>query len=486
MRKTTALILCWLGMTPAAFAFSSDGSVVTRTLDRTLSLTNQPIVMMVTFTNAATNALRGFCYTDQVPSSATISPMAVTLNGLAITNYTFESGQDGDVYPGCTPHRWVLESPTNFAEANPIPPQGHVQIAYAITATNPGTFVFQECSWAAYSPDATNESFGYGEIADALPASFIKAVLTVAADDQTRVYATNNPPLTVNYSGFVAGDDTNVLSGTPVLSTTATTVSPPGTYPISISQGSLNANGYSLNFVHGELTVAWPPSRIKSVQMTDGVITIRWLSVAGQRYRVQYKNSLGEEQWNDLPPDVTATGPTASKTDIVGSLPQRFYRIMLVPASSLPSPLIQTMQVANGVVTIEWSSVAGQVYRVQYKNALTDANWTDLPPEVTATGQTASKVDVVGTRPQRFYRVLLLPTLPMSPLIHPLSLSNGVVTITWSSAAGQTYRVQYKNSLSDEIWADLPIEVTATGPMASTTDTVGDQPQRFYRVWFAP
>jgi len=53
--------------------------------------------------------------------------------------------------------------------------------------------------------------------------------------------------------------------------------------------------------------------------------------VAGQTYRVQYRNSLSESTWTDLPLDVTATGPTASKSDIVGSLLQRFYQIRLVP-----------------------------------------------------------------------------------------------------------------------------------------------------------
>lgn len=75
-----------------------------------------------------------------------------------------------------------------------------------------------------------------------------------------------------------------------------------------------------------------------------------------------------------------------------------------------PFFFVASVRVNNGVATITWDSVAGQVYRVQYKNNLTDANWTDLPPDVTATGPTANKTDVVGSLPQRFYRVLLVQT----------------------------------------------------------------------------
>jgi hypothetical protein len=63
----------------------------------------------------------------------------------------------------------------------------------------------------------------------------------------------------------------------------------------------------------------------------------------------------------------------------------------------------------EGAAAITWSSIAGRTYRVQYKNNLTDANWTDLSPDVTATGVTASKTDNVGTQPRRFYQVVLLP-----------------------------------------------------------------------------
>src|SRR5216683_3080993 len=84
-----------------------------------------------------------------------------------------------------------------------------------------------------------------------------KATLTVTAEDKSRLYGATNPPLTASYSDFVNGETTDVLSGSPGLSTTATPDSPVagGPYPITVTQGTLSATNYSFNFTGGSLTV---------------------------------------------------------------------------------------------------------------------------------------------------------------------------------------------------------------------------------------
>ena len=84
-----------------------------------------------------------------------------------------------------------------------------------------------------------------------------QAMLTVKAEDQTRVYGATNGPLTASSSGFVNGQDTNILSGSVELSTVAETNSPVGAYAITVSQGTLSVadTNYSLAFVEGVLTV---------------------------------------------------------------------------------------------------------------------------------------------------------------------------------------------------------------------------------------
>jgi hypothetical protein len=73
--------------------------------------------------------------------------------------------------------------------------------------------------------------------------------------------------------------------------------------------------------------------------------------------------------------------------------------------------VIASAVVANDTITLSWNSIPGQTYRVQYKENLTDADWTDLT-DVMADAETASVVgglvNDTGPIPQRFYRILVV------------------------------------------------------------------------------
>ncbi|HUY88004.1 MAG TPA: MBG domain-containing protein [Pirellulales bacterium] len=81
------------------------------------------------------------------------------------------------------------------------------------------------------------------------------ATLTVKANDASRVFSSPNPIFTDAFSGFVSGDDASVVSGAASLTTTATTNSPAGSYPITAALGTLNAANYTFAFQNGTLTV---------------------------------------------------------------------------------------------------------------------------------------------------------------------------------------------------------------------------------------
>lgn len=97
-----------------------------------------------------------------------------------------------------------------------------------------------------------------------------KALLMVSANDQTRQYGTANPVLTYSYSGFIEGDDAAVLSGAPALSSTADSTSRAGSYPISISRGSLASTNYALCFTNGTLSVTRAPLTISIDNQSRG------------------------------------------------------------------------------------------------------------------------------------------------------------------------------------------------------------------------
>ncbi|MBI4324867.1 MAG: PD40 domain-containing protein [Chloroflexi bacterium] len=64
---------------------------------------------------------------------------------------------------------------------------------------------------------------------------------------------------------------------------------------------------------------------------------------------------------------------------------------------------------AAGQTRISWTAAPGRSYRAQYKDALSDAEWHDLPDPVTLMGASASVIDSAAAGlPRRFYRLVLV------------------------------------------------------------------------------
>jgi len=63
----------------------------------------------------------------------------------------------------------------------------------------------------------------------------------------------------------------------------------------------------------------------------------------------------------------------------------------------------------NGI-TLNWSTLPGLIYRVQYKDQLSDAIWIDLPGDFTARNSVGTKLDSsADTNASRYYRIVALP-----------------------------------------------------------------------------
>ena len=88
------------------------------------------------------------------------------------------------------------------------------------------------------------------------------AVLQVTANNATKVYGTANPTFTDTLSGFVNGDTATSVTGAAANSTTATTTSLAGTYPITPSVGTLASANYTFAFVSRALVVTAAPQAI--------------------------------------------------------------------------------------------------------------------------------------------------------------------------------------------------------------------------------
>jgi uncharacterized membrane protein len=154
-----------------------------------------------------------------------------------------------------------------------------------------------------------------------------KAALTVTADNQSILTGSAIPPLTYAITGFVNSDTVGVVTGSPVLSTGATPLSPSGTYTITVGLGSLSASNYNFtSLVAGTLTLR-PRSTadngltlsLDHQSVTEGgtvaaTITRNWVTSEPLTVYLSYASLYPQNPQLDLALSVTIPAGQASAT----------------------------------------------------------------------------------------------------------------------------------------------------------------------------
>jgi hypothetical protein len=73
-----------------------------------------------------------------------------------------------------------------------------------------------------------------------------------------------------------------------------------------------------------------------------------------------------------------------------------------------PWPTLALVNVSTNGATLNWDAISGTTYRVQFKTNLADSAWSNLAPDVFATGATASAFDF-KLNTTIFYRITVVP-----------------------------------------------------------------------------
>ena len=154
------------------------------------------------------------------------------------------------------------------------------------------------------------------------------ATLDVTAQNVSRIYGGTNPAFTYAIAGFVNGDTQSVVTGAPVLSTSAVTTSAPGTYSIAITAGTLAAANYTFVLTPGTLTVTAAPTTTKltasattinsgqSVTLTATVTSPSSITPSGTVNFLNGTTQLGSASL-DSSGVATFTGPLSAGTNSV-------------------------------------------------------------------------------------------------------------------------------------------------------------------------
>jgi uncharacterized repeat protein (TIGR03803 family) len=80
------------------------------------------------------------------------------------------------------------------------------------------------------------------------------------------------------------------------------------------------------------------------------------------------------------------------------------YRLTMTP-----TPRILSSTKLDNSLALTWSGLPDRAYQVQFADAVNSSNWANLGAPIVLTNTTATLSDPIGSDPQRFYRIKLLP-----------------------------------------------------------------------------
>ncbi len=262
------------GVTKKTYSVVATRAKINQTI--TLAASNAVIYGTPDYSATSTNTSLPISYTSSNTSVATISAAGyihVVGAGSAIITAT-QSGNG--LYADAVPVTQALTvSPAaltitvynqnkNYGSANPVLNASYTglvngddatRLAVQPTLSTTATITSDVGTYPITVSGAASANYNITYVAATLTISPV--TLTITADNQIRNFGAANPALTASYKGFVNNDDASKLSARPILSTTATTSSAAGSYPITAS-GASSAN-YTMVYVAGSLSVLPTP-----------------------------------------------------------------------------------------------------------------------------------------------------------------------------------------------------------------------------------
>jgi hypothetical protein len=119
------------------------------------------------------------------------------------------------------------------------------------------------------------------------------------------------------------------------------------------------------------------------------------------------QTNISATNWINLQAAAVATGPSSILAFVIQDNPG-YLGLDDISVSPLPQPSFLTVKPNAGLITFQWSALAGLGYQLQYTSDLRSNSWSNLGGAIIAFDTVLTATDS-PTNSQRFYRLLLLP-----------------------------------------------------------------------------
>jgi len=162
------------------------------------------------------------------------------------------------------------------------------------------------------------------------------------------------------------------------------------------------------------------------------------------------------------------------------------------PPVSAMTVLPATTSLTNLVVSWSGTDAGSGIASYEIFVSVNGGSWT---PWQAGTTNTSAVFPAAHGNTYAFYSVAVdaagnveaAPVVPgtttaVQPMITSVTQNAGNISFTWSTVVGKTYQVQYTTNLTQAVWHSLGGAVTATSATLTASDSLGANPQRFYRI----
>lgn len=109
-------------------------------------------------------------------------------------------------------------------------------------------------------------------------------------------------------------------------------------------------------------------------------------------------------------------------------------------------------------------------------------DWTPSAAQSPSTNSFTLSVTDSGTPPLTAARTFTVVVKPGIRITGVIRQQNGSIAFSVGTISGKTYRVEYKNDLSEQNWSVLIPNQVVNATTLPVSDIIGNNPQRFYRV----
>ncbi len=135
---------------------------------------------------------------------------------------------------------------------------------------------------------------------------------------------------------------------------------------------------------------------------------------------------------------------------------------------------------------VNWNTNSPGTNQIYYLTNPPVLPWTNITMVVTATGTNATLQFGAENDPDGFGLDDITLTPIPAPSFRTVAKTNNLLNFSWNSLAGIGYQLQFSTNLLKTNWVNLGAVINATNSIATTTNSIGPDPQRFYRVRWLP